>query len=144
MLAEQIARLYRRGVTQYLTGCALGVDMWAGEAVLALAEQHPEISLRCIVPFAGQEKKWTPEQQARYNALLQRSSETVIIKDRYTDDCYFERNRYLVDNSDVLLAVYDGEAKKRSGTGYTVRYAQSAGKPILLIHPDTLKIYASK
>lgn len=144
VLAEQIARFYRRGVTKYLTGCALGVDMWAGEAVLALAKLHPEISLCCIVPFAGQEKKWTPEQQMRYNALLQRSSKTVIIKDRYTDDCYFERNRFLVDNADALLAVYDGEAKERSGTGYTVRYAQSAEKPILLIHPDTLKIYVSK
>lgn len=144
VLAKQIARLYRCGVTQYLTGCALGVDMWAGEAVLALAEQYPEISLRCIVPFAGQERQWTTAQQARYNVLLQRSSQTVIIRDRYTDDCYFARNRYLVDNSDVLLAVYDGEAKKRSGTGYTVRYAQSTGKPVLLIHPDTLKIYTSK
>lgn len=133
VLAKQIARLYRCGVTQYLTGCALGVDMWAGEAVLALAEQYPELSLRCIVPFAGQERQWTTAQQARYNVLLQRSSQTVIIRDRY-----------LVDNSDVLLAVYDGEAKKRSGTGYTVRYAQSTGKPVLLIHPDTLKIYTSK
>lgn len=133
VLAKQIARLYRCGVTQYLTGCALGVDMWAGAAILALAEQYPELSLRCIVPFAGQERQWTTAQQARYNALLQRSSQTVIIRDRY-----------LVDNSDVLLAVYDGEAKKRSGTGYTVRYAQSTGKPVLLIHPDTLKIYTSK
>lgn len=144
VLAEQIARLYHRSITQYLTGCALGVDMWAGEAVLAFAEQHPEISLCCIIPFAGQEKRWTLEQQARYKALLQRSNKTVVIKERYTDDCYFERNRYMVDNSDILLAVYDYEASKPSGTGYTVRYAQSLKKPILLIHPDTLKIYVSK
>lgn len=144
VLAKQIERLYRQGVTRYLTGCALGVDMWAGEAVLALAKLHPEISLRCIVPFAGQERKWTPEQQVRYHAMLQESGDTLILNERYTDDCYFQRNRYMVDNSDVLIAVYDGQAKKRSGTGYTVNYAGSAGKPILLIHPDTLKIYASK
>ena len=76
--------------------------------------------------------------------MLQESGDTLILNERYTDDCYFQRNRYMVDNSDVLIAVYDGQAKKRSGTGYTVNYAGSAGKPILLIHPDTLKIYASK
>lgn len=42
MLAKQIDFLYRHGVTDFYTGCALGVDMWAGEAVLTLMELHPE------------------------------------------------------------------------------------------------------
>lgn len=41
MLAKQIDFLYRHGVTDFYTGCALGVDMWAGEAVLSLMELHP-------------------------------------------------------------------------------------------------------
>lgn len=41
VLVEQIGFLYQQGVTDFYTGCALGVDMWAGEAVLSLIELHP-------------------------------------------------------------------------------------------------------
>ena len=94
------------------------------------------MKLHCIVPFAGQERKWTDEQQARYHAMLRRSSETVIMQEKYDKECYFNRNRYLVDHAGVLFAVYDMQANKRSGTGYTVHYAQAQGKPVIAIDPD--------
>ena len=140
VLAKQIDFLYRHGVTDFYTGCALGVDMWAGEAILSLMELHPEVKLHCIVPFAGQERKWTDEQQARYHAMLRRSSETVIVQKKYDKECYFTRNRYLVDHAGVLLAVYDMQANKRSGTGYTVHYAQAQKKPVVAIDPDNFSV----
>ena len=140
VLAEQIDFLYRQGITDFYTGCALGIDLWAGEAVLALAELHPEIKLHCIVPFAAQDQKWTSEQQARYHALLDRSNDVVLTQEKYSEDCYYIRNRYLVDHADVVLAVYDMQANKRSGTGYTVHYAQAQNKPIIAIDPDDFHI----
>ncbi|MBQ9168990.1 MAG: DUF1273 family protein [Oscillospiraceae bacterium] len=140
VLAEQIDFLYRQGITDFYTGCALGIDLWAGEAVLALMELHPEIKLHCVVPFAAQDRKWTPEQQARYRALLDRSSDVFMTQEKYSEDCYYIRNRYLVDHADVVLAVYDMQANKRSGTGYTIHYAQAQSKPIIVIDPDDLHI----
>lgn len=140
VLAEQIDFLYRQGITDFYTGCALGIDLWAGETVLALMELHPEIKLHCVVPFAAQDQKWTPEQQARYHALLDRSGDVFLTQEKYSRDCYYIRNRYLVDHADVVLAVYDMQANKRSGTGYTVHYAQTQGKPIIAIDPDDFHI----
>ena len=48
----------------------------------------------------------------------------------------------MVDHTDVLLGVYDYKNEEPSGTGYTVQYALSHNKPVLLIHPETLAIYA--
>ena len=140
VLAEQIDFLYRQDVTDFYTGCALGIDLWAGEAVLTLMEQHPEIKLHCVVPFAAQDQKWTPEQQARYYALLDRSSDVFLVQEKYSKDCYYIRNRYLVDHADIVLAVYDMNANKRSGTGYTVHYAQAQGKTIIAIDPDDFHV----
>ena len=123
VLAKQINFLYRQGITNFYTGCALGIDLWAGEAVLALMELHPEIKLHCVVPFAAQDQKWTPAQQARYHALLDRSCDVILTQEEYSKDCYYIRNRYLVNHADIVLAVYDMQANKRSGTGYTVHYA---------------------
>ena len=43
-----------------------------------------------------------------------------------------KRNEYMVNNSDYVIAVWDG---KPSGTGNTVRYAESKGKTIITIKP---------
>ena len=93
-----------------------------------------------IVPFAAQDQKWTPEQQARYRTLLDQSCDVILTQEKYSKDCYYIRNRYLVDHVDIVLAVYDMQANKRSGTGYTVHYAQAQSKPIIVIDPDDFHI----
>ena len=89
VLTEQIDFLYRQGITDFYTGCALDIDLWAGEAVLVLMELHPEINLHCVVPFATQDQKWTQGQQARYSALLDRSCDVIMIQEKYSKDCYY-------------------------------------------------------
>lgn len=50
----------------------------------------------------------------------------------YSRDCMLERNRRLVDQVSILLAVYDGTY--RSGIGITVRYTQKLGREIIIIN----------
>jgi len=43
-----------------------------------------------------------------------------------------KRNRYMVDNSGLVIACYnENPADFRSGTGATVRYAQKNGVPVV-------------
>ena len=42
----------------------------------------------------------------------------------YTKSVMFTRNRYFVDNADMLLAAYDGQT---GGTQMTVKYAKQMG-----------------
>ena len=48
-----------------------------------------------------------------------------------------KRNRYMVDQADYIIAVWNG---KPSGTGKTVQYAQQQGKPVRVINPITLVV----
>ena len=142
VLEKQILRLSHRGVTDFYTGCALGVDLWAGEVVLSLKQKNPDLQLHCIIPFEGQERRWKATDRDRYSSLLKKSCEVLVLSPRYFSGCYHARNRFLVDHTDVLLGVYDYKNEELSGTGYTVHYALSHNKPVLLIHPETLAIYA--
>ena len=45
-------------------------------------------------------------------------------------------NKYMVDNSQIVIAVWNG---KPSGTGNTVKYAQEQGKTVFIIDPQTLE-----
>jgi hypothetical protein len=51
----------------------------------------------------------------------------------YTPAKMHQRNRWLVDEHDAVIAVYDG--RKTGGTYATLQYARKQGKPILWLNP---------
>lgn len=131
-LSEQIGKLINDGADEFYTGMALGVDTWAAEAVLEHKKSHPEIKLIAAVPCPEQPNKWNAADKARYRAILGQCDKILTISQHYTRDCMLKRNRALVELCDVLVAVYDGQ---KGGTGYTVNFAKSSGKNIVLIPP---------
>lgn len=46
------------------------------------------------------------------------------------------RNRYMVDHSDTVLAIWNGE--ESGGTWQTIKYARSKNKKIDIIHIDKI------
>ena len=138
VLNTQIMKLADRGVTEFLSGMALGVDLWSAQIVLGLQEKYPAIRLHCILPCEGQEAKWPAAAQEQYHAILKQASNVVYVSREYTSDCMLERNRFLVDHASALLAVYNGEW--RGGTAATMRYAQKLGREIIVIDPITRSV----
>lgn len=132
-LAAQISALAERGVTDFLSGMALGADLWCAQIVLDLRKKNPALNLHCVLPCQGQERKWTASAQEDYHSILAQADRVIYVGQKYTQDCMLERNRYLVEHSSVLLAVYNGSY--RSGTGMTVRYAQKLGREIIIVDP---------
>lgn len=57
---------------------------------------------------------------------------TTHIGHEYTRSCLFRRNRYMVDNANLLLAAYDGQP---GGTAMTVQYAENTGVPVQIVAP---------
>ena len=132
-LAAQIRLLADSGVTDWLSGMALGGDLWCAQIVLSLKEKNPALRLHCILPREGQEVKWPKAEQEQYHSILKRADEVVYVSRDYHPDCMLERNRYMVDRASILLAVYNGTY--RSGTAMTVRYAKEQGTKIMIIDP---------
>ena len=120
------------GVTKFISGLALGVDTFAAEAVLLLKEEFPEIILEAAIPCEDQPAFWKTSDRTRYYKIAERCDISTVLQKRYTNGCMQKRNRYMVDNSDIVIAVWDGSS---GGTELTVRYAEKTGKKILPILP---------
>ena len=138
VLAGQIDALVGEGVTEWLSGMALGTDLWGAEIVLSLKKKNPALRLHCILPCEGQEVKWPKAEQERYRSILRQAEEVVYVSRAYHSDCMLERNRYMVDRASILLAVYNGT--RRSGTGMTVNYADAKHRMITIINPITREV----
>jgi len=128
---EKVLELYSCGCLYYICGMANGCDLYFGEAVLKLKAQHPEIELESAVPCLTQAKSWPAALKQRYNNILSASVKVTVISEAYTRSCMMQRNRYMLDNSDILLACYDGEST--GGTLNTILLAHRAGKKVILI-----------
>lgn len=123
-LQVALENAYDEGYRHFICGMALGCDLYFGEAVVALREAHPDVTLEAAVPCEEQADRWSEEEQARYRHLLEHCDFETMVQRHYTKGCMLRRNRYMVDHSSLLLAAYDGTA---GGTMYTVTYAIKQG-----------------
>lgn len=119
-------------VHHFITGMALGSDLYAAEIVLKLETQGYHVTLECAIPFPEQTRGWSPEHKKRYQDILSTAHRHTLIQDRYSPDCYQRRNRYMVEQSDVVLAIWSGGP---GGTAQTVRYALEQGRALFVINP---------
>jgi predicted FMN-binding regulatory protein PaiB len=51
-----------------------------------------------------------------------------------------DRDKWMVDQSKIVLAVWNGEEVKNSGTWHTVKYAKKRQRPTWQLNPHTLEI----
>jgi uncharacterized phage-like protein YoqJ len=124
-LKEEIEKL---DPEKMISGMALGVDMIFANLAVRLHR-----TLIAAVPFSGQELKWPPQSQKIYNTLLSYADEIVIVSPGgYSPAKMQKRNEWMVDNCDVLIAVWDGSP---GGTANCRDYARSVGKRIINIDP---------
>ncbi|MCL2588191.1 MAG: DUF1273 domain-containing protein, partial [Oscillospiraceae bacterium] len=121
-LADQITMLVDVGITTFYTGMDIGVSQWAAMIVLCLKEKHHNIRLIAVLPCETQANKWSPDQRNRYFNILIECDDVITLNGHYTPTCMLERNCYLVNHAEYLLAVYDNGV--RGSIAHTVRYAE--------------------
>ena len=69
-LSEHIDQAIADGYTTFITGMAMGVDIWAGQLVLEKKSVHPELHLIAAVPWQGMAAKWKEPWRSMYADLL--------------------------------------------------------------------------
>ena len=138
VLRKEIERqIIEEGVTHFISGMTIGVDMYAAEIVLDLKKKYPQITLEAAIPCETQAVKWTVPLRERYYDIAARCDKETMLQRHYTPDCMHKRNRYMVDAADTVIAVWNGSP---SGTGKTVQYAADQGKTIVIIDPETFAV----
>ena len=129
-LYDVVESLVESGVEHFISGMAQGGDLYFAEAVLALREKYPHITLEAAVPYPGQADSWPMEQRQRYKRILSRCARVTVVQEQYSRSCMLERNRYMVDRYDVLLVGYNEQS---GGTLYTINYARKKSREMILL-----------
>jgi uncharacterized phage-like protein YoqJ len=145
-LLEIIEELIKEeGINRFISGGALGTDQAAFWCVHILQKKYPEVKNIVAVPFAKQDALWNQEQKYWYQKMLKLADEIVYVdgilgyqRDKETPVGEFSkkklriRNEYMVDNSRIVVAVYDGSS---GGTSNCLWYARRLGRTIYRLNP---------
>ncbi len=95
--------------------------MLCAEIILKLKKKHPNIKLKCAILCKNQTEKWKKESIDRYNKILSLADKiTYTSNSNYYNGCMQKRNQYMIDNSNLLIAVFNGS---NGGTKQTIEYA---------------------
>jgi len=108
-------------INRYITGMPKGFDVLAAEMVLSIRDSGIRccgIELECAVPFRGHKNK-----------LRGCADKITCLSESYHSGVYHVRNRYMIDNSSVLICYWDGT--ETGGTAWTVNYA---GEQCLVVY----------
>jgi uncharacterized phage-like protein YoqJ len=134
----------------FICGGALGIDQMAFEICADLRDVATihDIKLVLAMPFEKQDGNWfSQKDKDRLKSQRERADEVVLV-DTLPDYSYpvvpvggyhpykMElRNRYMVNHSDLVIAVWNGS---KGGTKNCVDYAKRVGKRVIIINPEEL------
>lgn len=115
------------GVTDFISGGAIGFDLLAAEAVIRAKKQHPSIRLILALPCANHSRGWSAQNISKLNFALAHSDDTVCLSEHYYRGCMHNRNRYMLNNSAYCISYC---TKDTGGTFYTLSLAKKSNKII--------------
>jgi hypothetical protein len=121
-----------------VTSLAIGADQIFAEIVLSLGGQ-----IEAIIPFADYERTFRNEAElGKYEELKSLCVHVETLAPFPTEEeAFLSAGKTVVDRSDLLVAVWDGEpAHGRGGTGDIVDYALTRQKQLVNINPIAQKV----
>ena len=132
-LKEQLEISINEGYDTFLSGMALGFDMICVEILLELKKRYKYVRIIGVLPCKNQDCKWPEKEQKRYRKLLDQLDYIRCKYDEYIGaECMLERNRFMVNNSSKMIALFNGQ---NGGTKSTIDYAKNQNLNIVIIKP---------
>ena len=108
-------------ITDVYCGMADGCDIVYGIATLVLKDSGHPVKLHCILPCKNYNSKHLWFKELKKNA-----DEWIELSDKFYKGCDNVRDQYMVDHSDKLFAIWDGN--KSGGVWSTIKKAQKKGR----------------
>lgn len=132
LAADQIIKLQPKLV---ISGMALGWDQALANAALLC-----NVPFHAYIPFVNQDLRWPLASKVEYHDLLSHASKVKVCSEgEYAIWKMQKRNEDMVNNCDLLLALWDGS---NGGTGNCIGYANRKGTKILNVWKEFEEIQA--
>lgn len=137
---RRIREAFPGRAVRILSGLAEGADRLT--AHVALRDQTGELLAALPLPRSEYQRDFASAASQRDFAELLAAARQVVELPQQSDrrHAYHAVGCYIVENCDVLIAIWDGQgAQGRGGTGEVVAMARRRGLPLVWVHAGNRK-----
>ena len=141
-ITKKIVYYIQQGVDTFYSGGADGIDILSFFIVHKLKKQYPNIKNIVCIPTSKQ-REWSKSGKW-YDMMIKLADKVILvyeIEEYKSDNINVKldnRNKYMVNNSDYVLAVWNGSS---GGTYNCIKYAKKQNKKIgYIIIGDNMQI----
>ena len=116
-----------------ISGMALGIDTLFAKIAIEL-----NLPFIAALPCVGQQSRWPEKSRKQYFEILQNELCEIhyVSNSGYTNFCMQKRNEWMVNECNILIAVWDGSS---GGTSNCIKYAKKVNREIIIINPDDFR-----
>ena len=125
------------GIEKFLVGMSRGADFLFAEV---LSER--KLSWIAVIPCTNQTYLWNESDRTRHQLLIDKADNVTILSNEYKHGVMHYRNKYMVEKSEMLLAMYDDSGK--GGTFHTFNLAIKKNKRVIQFNPKTYEFHVIK
>lgn len=91
--------------------CEYGIPLWSAEIILAL-KMYNDITLNVAMPYEEQSTKWSEDIRNRFFHIHEYADRVCIVSNHYTPICYECTDKFMIENSNILLLVGKSDFNK--------------------------------
>jgi hypothetical protein len=118
-------------ISAAFSSLAAGSDQVFADVAISLG-----IAVVAVLPMEGYERYFEGQDLAKFRRILNRSERVQLKWSGDPERAFFEAGKFVVDKSDLLFAIWDGEpADGLGGTADIVDYAEKSSCKIIQIDP---------
>lgn len=126
-LRREIALAIEDGYTRFISGFAEGSDLLFARIVAEEKQKNGQIKLEAAIPYRNR----INSPNALFKEMIGQCDVIGVHSEAYHPGCYMKRNRFMAEQSQRVIAIYDG--RKGGGTYSTMLYAETLARDIRLI-----------
>ena len=120
-----------KGVTDFITGGALGFDTLAARVIIRLKEKYDYIKLHLYLPCHNQMENWSSKDQFEGRMIMSYADSKIYTTEgKYVTGCMQLRNKRMVNDAHYCIAYMKNP---RSGTAQTIMYAEDKDDVVINI-----------
>lgn len=128
-----VDKAVKEGIDTFYFGATCGYELMCARQVLTrkkvIKPQDPKsINLVAVIPFEEQAMWWSEEHRDIYYNTLEQCDKIIVLNTRYFSGAYHERNRYILNCSNILVCYYEDAG---GDVEYAIKLASMKGMSIV-------------
>lgn len=122
---KRLKEYIEEGLEWVIISGNIGTELWAGQVVLDLKNDYPEIKLAVLLPFTGFQSNWNEKNQAVFNAVIEKADYlNYTSSSEYQNPGQLKGNQeFIIKNTDGCLLFYDTEHEGKAKFFYELAKA---------------------